>query len=418
MERQCPEDPPTPRAGAGGGVHSAHDVGHLAGADEPPAHEGAEAHDAVTVEGHPGGRAAERALTVLPAEKGGVAVVARPAQGLAEQAQDGRLVVRARGADVEQVGAGPVFRSRRRHCRPSVPPLSRGAHAGARDTPRAARMGGVGDKTAIRRLGAKLVKRAATCLDSARPPRAGVVVLAYHRIGRRSTLSVDLPTWLFAEQMARLADSGRVVDLDTALGRLKEPSPGGPDPVVVTFDDGTADFAEVALPVLQAHRLPACLYVATDFVERQRDFPAGGAPMSWAALTDTVSTGLVTIGSHTHTHALLDRLDPGLVADELDRSIGLIGDALGAPPDHFAYPKAVPGSVQADAAVRERFVSAALAGTRANPYQATDIYRLARSPVQVEDGLRWFARKAAGGMRLEDDLRRLANRWRYGGAVS
>jgi peptidoglycan/xylan/chitin deacetylase (PgdA/CDA1 family) len=245
-----------------------------------------------------------------------------------------------------------------------------------------------------------------------------VVVLLYHRIGRRSTLSVDLPTWLFAEQMARLAESGRVIDLDTALARLKEPSPGGPDPVVVTFDDGTADFAEVALPVLQAHRVPACLYVATDYVDRQRGFPACGAPMSWAALADTVSTGLVTIGSHTHTHALLDRLDAGLVADELDRSIGLIGDALGAPPDHFAYPKAVPGSVQAEAAVRERFVSAALAGTRSNPYQATDAYRLARSPIQVEDGLGWFAHKAAGGMRLEDELRRLANRWRYAGAVS
>ena len=36
---------------------------------------------------------------------------------------------------------------------------------------------------------------------------------------------------------------------------------------------------------------------------------------------------------------------------------------------HFAYPKAVAGSIAADQAVRSRFASAALAGTRANPYR-------------------------------------------------
>jgi hypothetical protein len=31
--------------------------------------------------------------------------------------------------------------------------------------------------------------------------------------------------------------------------------------------------------------------------------------------------------------------------------------------------------------------------------------------------MRWFERKVAGGMRLEDDLRRVANRWRYAGVT-
>ena len=43
---------------------------------------------------------------------------------------------------------------------------------------------------------------------------------------------------------------------------------------------------------------------------------------------------------------------------------------------------------------------------------------LHRSPIQVSDGLRWFRRKAAGGLSLEDDLRRLRNRRRYAGAVT
>jgi hypothetical protein len=68
--------------------------------------------------------------------------------------------------------------------------------------------------------------------------------------------------------------------------------------------------------------------------------------------------------------------------------------------------------------VRARFASAAIAGTRPNRYGRTDPYRLHRSPVQVADGMRWFRRKVAGGMALEDDVRRLVNRLRYRGATN
>ena len=131
-----------------------------------------------------------------------------------------------------------------------------------------------------------------------------------------------------------------------------------------------------------------------------------------------MSTGLVGVGSHTHTHALLDRLPVGQIEGELDRSIDLIGERLGVPARHFAYPKAVMGSPAAHAAVRARFDSAAVAGTHGNRYGATDPYRLARSPIQVSDGMRWFRRKVAGGLGLEDTLRRALNRRRYAASTT
>lgn len=261
------------------------------------------------------------------------------------------------------------------------------------------------------------VKAAAAAADLLRPRRRGVVVLAYHRVGAGSGLQVDLPASLFEEQVAEIAD--RAVALDVALAALKHPEPEAQtntDPVVVTFDDGTADFAEVAFPILERHGVPAVVYVATGYLEEGRDFPAGGRPLSWRALADVVSTGLVEVGSHTHGHALLDRLGRDEVAGELDRSIALVSERVGVVARHFAYPKALAPSPWADAAVRQRFESAALAGTRANWYGATDPYRLARSPVQVADGMRWFRRKVAGGLALEDDARRVLNRRRYSGA--
>ena len=279
-------------------------------------------------------------------------------------------------------------------------------------------MAAVGRSSAAKRAGLGALKRAAAAHDLVRRPQRGIVVLCYHRVGRHSTSRVDLPAWLFEEQMARLAAGPGVADLDGALASLAGPAPSEPDRVVITFDDGTADFVEEALPILVRHQVPATLYVATDFVERGRSFPGDGTPVSWSALSDAVSTGLVTVGSHTHTHALLDRLPADAVDAELDRSIALIGDRLGVASRHFAYPKALAGSPAADRAVRTRFASAALAGTRANPYGETDPYRLARSPVQVDDGLAFFARKVAGGMRMEDDLRRLVNRRRFAGATT
>lgn len=260
------------------------------------------------------------------------------------------------------------------------------------------------------------MKLAAGAVDVVRRPVAGLVVLIYHRVGGHTGVRVDLPTPTFDEQMAGLAASGSVLPLGDAVSRLA----GGEDlrgHVVVTFDDGTDDFVDEALPVLVGHGVPATLYVATAHVEERIGFPDDGRPATWSGLAECVATGLVTIGSHTHRHVLLDRLPVAAVGEDLDRSIDLIGERLGVTAEHFAYPKALRPTPAAEDEVRRRFVSAALAGTRANP-AFTDVHRLARTPVQTTDGVRWFARKVAGGMAFEDDLRRLVNRRRYVGASS
>ncbi len=252
---------------------------------------------------------------------------------------------------------------------------------------------------------------------AAQPSGRGVVVLIYHRVGGESGSSVDLEPALFAEQLRWLHEHRRVVSIDVAVDALVAHEDVD-DVVVITFDDGTADFADHVVPALMAQDTPATLYVATDFMDRGEPFPWGAPPISWAALRDAASTGLVTVGSHTHTHRLLDRCDEATVRSEIDRSIDRIGTELDAATRHFAYPKAVHGSSFAESVVRERFRSAALAGTRPNRPGRTDVHRLARSPIQRSDGMRYFAAKARGGMRLEDDLRRVANRVRYRSASS
>jgi len=271
-----------------------------------------------------------------------------------------------------------------------------------------------------RSMALRTLKTLAAAGDRVRPPTPGVVVLIYHRVGGGSGTEVDLSPEAFDEQMAWLAATDRVVSLDDAVAQLA----GGDDaavdaaapdegPIVVTFDDGTADLAEVAAPILVRHRVPATVYLATRFVDEGLDFPDDGAPLSWAAVREMAATGLVTFGSHTHGHLLLDRLSPAEAVDELDRSKDLIEHHVGAPAHHFAYPKAVAASAEVEPLVRARYRSAALGGNRPNPYRGTDVYRLSRTAVQVSDDAAFFVRKARGGMALEDSVRRGLNRVRY-----
>lgn len=277
-------------------------------------------------------------------------------------------------------------------------------------------------------LALRALKGAAVLRDRVRPPTPGIVVLLYHRVGGGSGTQIDMPADQFDEQMAWLAATGRASSLDAAVDVLSAPAdpPAGPRepaapaerlPVVVTFDDGTADLVDVALPILARHDVPATLYLATRYVDEQVAWPDDGAPLSWAGCRELVGSGLVTMGSHTHSHALLDRLAPADAAAELDRSTKLIEDNLDVQPQHFAYPKAVAPSTPVEAEVRSRFRTAALGGNRPNRLDATDPHRLARTAVQVSDGMIWFRRKADGGMALEDTVRRGVNRLRYRGAT-
>lgn len=112
-------------------------------------------------------------------------------------------------------------------------------------------------------------------------PVRGAVVLAYHRIAEPESVTGGDPFGMcvtpaaFADQMAMLARVGRPVHLEEIATRLRSgASLAGL--LAVTFDDGYADVAEVALPVLERHGIPATVF----FVSGNT-----GGPFWWDRLT-------------------------------------------------------------------------------------------------------------------------------------
>jgi len=101
---------------------------------------------------------------------------------------------------------------------------------------------------------------------------------------------------------------------------------------MITFDDGYADVYRNALPVLRRDHLHATAYVITDRIStRLHRF------LTWGELR-ALEAGGVEIGSHTHSHVDLTRLDDAGVLDELMRSRRLLERHLGHPVQWLAYP--------------------------------------------------------------------------------
>jgi peptidoglycan/xylan/chitin deacetylase (PgdA/CDA1 family) len=259
------------------------------------------------------------------------------------------------------------------------------------------------------------VRVAARAVDVVRPPAPGVVVLAYHQVGGVGERSINLSVGQFDEQLSLVSEMASVCTLDHAVEALTT-GRDVPSSVVVTFDDGSPDVVEHALPVLERHRVPALLYLATGFVDRAEPFWPGDRALSWNALRDAVATGWLQVGSHTDSHLLLDRAQPAAARLDIERSVERIETELGQPVRHFAYPKALAAAQATESFLRRRFASAALADGRANVAGHTDCWRLSRTPVQTFDSAADFASKMRGGLRLEAQLRTMANR-RYAKAA-
>lgn len=174
-----------------------------------------------------------------------------------------------------------------------------------------------------------------------------VPVLMYHSVSRES--SARFRPWTlhprrFAEHMEHLARRGY---RSLTLAQLAEGSrPGGrplPErPVVLTFDDGFADFHSTVLPVLEEHRQTATLYVPTAFVggtarwlARERE---QGRPILHPEQLHDVARRGIEVGAHSHTHPRLDELGTSECRAEVHRSKDLLEQELQRPVTAFAYP--------------------------------------------------------------------------------
>jgi peptidoglycan/xylan/chitin deacetylase (PgdA/CDA1 family) len=177
-------------------------------------------------------------------------------------------------------------------------------------------------------------------VEAAQLPRGGAVVipvLLYHyvRVNPVATdqvgfeLSVTPPN--FAQQMGFLQSvHAHTLSLADVSAALQSGKPLPPRSVVLTFDDGYADFARVAAPVMQYDGLHGTVFVVSGFVGRN-------GYMNATQVRQVQEMGMV-IGVHTVNHVDLSHVPPPIAATQISVSHRELDALTGRHLLDFAYP--------------------------------------------------------------------------------
>jgi peptidoglycan/xylan/chitin deacetylase (PgdA/CDA1 family) len=101
--------------------------------------------------------------------------------------------------------------------------------------------------------------------------RHRLLILCYHGVSLRDEHLADPALYVspafFRQRLERLERGGfNVLRLADAISRMRDGSLP-PKSVVLTFDDGTRDFAELVVPMLREFEMPATVYVTTYYCE-------------------------------------------------------------------------------------------------------------------------------------------------------
>lgn len=177
-----------------------------------------------------------------------------------------------------------------------------------------------------------------------------VPILMYHSISSQATKRFRpfaVPPLLFARQMDYLyrqaytpMSATQLVGALFAEEAARKPLPERP--VVITFDDGYADFFSETLPVLNRYRFTATLYITTAFINDtgrwlRREGETARPMLTWDQITEVNARG-IEIGAHSHRHFQLDTLPLALAQAEIVQSKRILEDRLGSAVHSFAYP--------------------------------------------------------------------------------
>jgi peptidoglycan/xylan/chitin deacetylase (PgdA/CDA1 family) len=247
------------------------------------------------------------------------------------------------------------------------------------------------------------------------------LILCLHSVGRgASSLSPDV----FAAIVELLKSGGYEFVTADELTRMRLCLRRT---VALTFDDGAADNHTHVLPLLRKSGVPATFYVCPGLLGRRVWFgprrcstePIEGGweleIMAWPQLRELVAAGMC-VGSHTLTHADLERAGEDEAWRQLLASRELLAQQLSIPIRHLAYPWGLRNSRTPALARRAGYLTAVATGRKAYARsQLYSRYHIPRISIPESITLVQFRRLISRREQWRQTLRRIA--WSLGGAT-
>ena len=251
-----------------------------------------------------------------------------------------------------------------------------------------------------------------------RPPAPGLRILFYHRVSDdRDELAVAPDR--FAEQMACLVRDGlRAVDVEEGYSLLAGGRAAGI--VGLCFDDGYADVARNAVPVLERHGFRATVFLPTGVIDGTAAFTwyAAQPPLlTWDEVRGLDRGGTLRFGAHTVTHPNLLALDEAAARAEIAGSMAALEERLGHAVGAFCYPAGLFGARERRLVAEAGFALATSCEPGVNGPRS-DPLALRRVQIDARDRLLDFRAKVGGGHDAPPALRATYRRLRFGASAS
>lgn len=166
--------------------------------------------------------------------------------------------------------------------------------------------------------------------------------LLYHLVDRTISDKNAITEEAFTDQLSYLhTHNYHVLSLTQAIDILNGKELAPPRAVLLTFDDGYTNNLSVALPLLQSYGMVATLFVISAYIGQNNRWnpkaPYDVNHMTWDELRLWQKAGC-DVGSHTHTHLCMTRLNALEVHDEVTRCKQLLEEQLQTPMRAFSYP--------------------------------------------------------------------------------
>ena len=161
-------------------------------------------------------------------------------------------------------------------------------------------------------------------------PDKGVVALMYHRFNENKYPSTNIKNEIFLQHLDEINNSKlEFISFDKFNEIIK--SKMEKSYLLLTIDDGFESFYLNAWPELKKRKIPFILFVSTREVGNY-------GYMTWKQIKEIDSSGLATIGNHSHSHEYLIDWKEKEIKNDLEKSIKIFEKELGYSPKLFSYP--------------------------------------------------------------------------------
>ena len=223
------------------------------------------------------------------------------------------------------------------------------------------------------------------------PVRSLIPILAYHSLDKSGSV-ISLSPEIFRYQMEFLHSRGyRVYTVSKYIKFIKEGGEITRPAVVLTFDDGFANFLTAAAPVLREYGYRGTIYVPANFIGRRSDFTSlvDLTILSGNEIRHLSEEGF-EIGSHSLSHSNLTALALDQARNEVVRSKEILEDLTGKEVRTFCYPR---GDYNREIVelVKAAGYQSAVSLRPGNRNAAEDLYILNRITIGPRDSLTSFS---------------------------